>query len=333
MRRPIALIIVLLALSSSGVRADVRTVQKTQVQFTGMLGRMVNLFGGKAAREGVTSTVIVKGDRKLESSDNSGQIIDLAEEKVYDLDLRRQTYKVTTFAELRRQMEEAARRAEQDARREAPAEKGETAPEADEDVREVEIDVTFKNTGDRKTINGFETEQTVMTITVREKGKTLEEGGGLVLTSDMWLAADQAAMREILDFELRYAQKLHGGMAGVSADQLAAAMAMYPMLKDAIARMNSEGAKVEGTAILTTMTVEAVRSAEQMDAEVKEDRQPAGRGIGGLLGGLARRTARRGDDDAKPRITFMTSTVEVLELSNQVASDAVAIPAGFKEIP
>ena len=30
------------------------TDEKTRVEFAGMLGRMVNIFGGKAAREGVT---------------------------------------------------------------------------------------------------------------------------------------------------------------------------------------------------------------------------------------------------------------------------------------
>ena len=74
-----------------------------------------------------------------------------------------------------------------------------------------------------------------MTITLREKGKTLEQGGGMVMTSDMWLAPKIAAMKEIADFDLRYAQKLYGGMfAGASAEQMAAAMAMYPMMKEAM---------------------------------------------------------------------------------------------------
>ena len=46
-----------------------------------------------------------------------------------------------------------------------------------------------------------------MTITVREKGKTLEQSGGMVLTSDMWLAPKIAAMKEIADFDVRYAQE------------------------------------------------------------------------------------------------------------------------------
>jgi len=108
-----------LVLSSSDLRADVRADEKSRVEFAGMLGRMVNLFGGKAAREGVTSTVAVKGDRKATLNDATGQIIDLAEEKIYDLDLKKKTYRVTTFDELRRRMEEAKKKAEEDARKEA----------------------------------------------------------------------------------------------------------------------------------------------------------------------------------------------------------------------
>jgi len=73
-----------LALSPSSLRADVRADEKTHVEFAGMLGRMMNIFGGKSAREGMTSTVAVKGDRKATLNDSSGQIIDLSEEKIYD---------------------------------------------------------------------------------------------------------------------------------------------------------------------------------------------------------------------------------------------------------
>jgi hypothetical protein len=59
---------------SAPLGADVRTDERTRVELGGMLGRMANVFGGRAAREGVTSTVAVKGNRKVTLSDNSGQI-------------------------------------------------------------------------------------------------------------------------------------------------------------------------------------------------------------------------------------------------------------------
>ena len=95
------------------VRADVRTEEKTHVTFAGALGRMVNMFGGKAAREGLVQTVAIKGDRKMTRTDETAQLIDLNEEKVYDLDLKHKTYTVTTFAEMRQKMEEAQAKAKE----------------------------------------------------------------------------------------------------------------------------------------------------------------------------------------------------------------------------
>jgi hypothetical protein len=38
-----------------------------------------------------------------------------------------------------------------------------------------------------------------------------------------------------------------------------------------------------------------------------------------------------GDEAAKPRTTFMTTTTEVLKVVTDVASADVSVPAGFKE--
>src|SRR5882724_11040881 len=106
-RIAVALTAALLAFSTHAISADVRTDQKTHTE-----------FGGKVAKEGVVSTVAVKGNRKATMNEQTGQIIDLTEEKVYDLDLKKKSYKVTTFAELRRRMEEAQKKAEDTARKE-----------------------------------------------------------------------------------------------------------------------------------------------------------------------------------------------------------------------
>src|ERR1700722_1489684 len=264
-RITVALTLAVLALSSHAIRADVRTEQKSRVELGGVLGRMVNIFGGKGAREGVTSSIAVQGDRLSRMNDMSGQIIDLGEEKVYDLDLRKKQYTVTTFAELRRRMEEAQRKAEESARKanakEAKADAKANAKERDPNQKEVEVDFDLKETGQKKTINGFDTREVVMTITLREKGKTLEQGGGMVLTDDMWMAPKIAAMKEIAEFNQRYAVKLQGPMmAGASAQDLAAAMAMYPMMKQAVARLNTENVNMDGTPISSTVTMDAVQS-------------------------------------------------------------------------
>ena len=55
-------------LTAGSASADVKTREKGQVKFEGMLGRMVGMFGGKAAKEGIVTTNAVKGDRKADTT-------------------------------------------------------------------------------------------------------------------------------------------------------------------------------------------------------------------------------------------------------------------------
>jgi hypothetical protein len=346
-RNAVALTAAVVIVSSYAIRADVKTDERSRVEFAGALGRIVNIFGGKGAREGVTSSIAVRGDRLAKINDTTGQIIDLGEEKIYDLDLKKKQYTVTTFAELRRRLEEAQRKAEErslkaDAKEAKRDQKVGTQKDRDPNQNDVEVDFSLKETGQTKNINGFETHEIVMTITLREKGQTLEEGGGMVLTDDMWLAPSVAALREVAEFYQRYALKLQGPMmAGASAQDLAAAMAMYPMMKEAMARMNAENVKMDGTAISSTVTMDAVKSAAEMAQEAKQHDDDSssggggiGGGVGGLLGGFAKRAAQKksdGQHENEARTTFMTLTNEVLKMTTTVSAADLAIPAGFKE--
>jgi hypothetical protein len=340
-----ALTLGLVTLSSYALRADVRTDEKTRMELGGALGRFVGMFAGKAAKEGITTSVAVKGNRAARMSDETGQIIDLTEEKVYELDLKKKTYKVTTFAEMRRQMEEAQKKAQEQAAKAKASEKP-AESQKQQQQPQVEVDFNLKNTGEKKTVNGYETREQVMTITVREKGKTLEEAGGIVLTADQWIAPPIPAMKEVGEFYMKFFQKVYGGstmMTGMRQDQMATIMAMYPMMKDAMGKMTTEGQRIQGTPILTTTTFEAVKSA----AEVAQETQAGGAGgddskktptsIGGLIGGFGRRAAAKkasgGDQQQadKSRATIMTSTTEVLKVVTDVSASDVAIPAGFKE--
>ena len=324
----------LIALAGAiSLQADVKTDERMKFELGGMLGKMVNVFGG--GNEGTVTTVAVKGARQSIMSDSVGQIIDLSEEKVYSLDIKRKTYRVATFAQIRQQMEEARAKAEKAAREEQARQKEAAPAQKPEDA--VEIDLDVRKTGQSRTINGFNTNQVLVVVTVREKGKTIDQSGGLQITTDMWMAPQLPAMKEIADFQMQYAQKLYGPMIqGASPQDMAAAMAIYPMLKPAIERMNAEKDKVAGTAILTTVRVEAVKSAEQFAQEQKQ-REDASKpsvsgGVGGLIGGLARRAAQKKvEGEPQARAMVMTTTSEVLKIATDVAAGDVAIPAGFKQ--
>ena len=203
----------LLVLSTHTLGADVRADQKTRVEFAGMLGRMVNLFGGKAAREGVTSTVAVKGDRKATTTGRPGRSSISTEEKIYDA---RPEEEVLQGHDVRRAAAADGRGAEEGGGRGARRPAREARPEAP--GRPIRTRKKWRSTSTSRTparrrpSTASTPARSIMTITLREKGKTLEQSGGLVMTSDMWLAPKIAAMKEIADFDLRYAQKLDGPM-------------------------------------------------------------------------------------------------------------------------
>jgi hypothetical protein len=333
--RTLAVAVCLATGAAVAIHADVKTEQKGQVKFAGPLGTMFNMFGGKAAKEGMVTKIAVKGDRMMTRSGENGQLIDLQEEKLYEINFGNNSYRVTTFEELRRRMREAEERAKQER---AKAEKRQDT--GTEQAPEYEFDVATKSTGATKALNGFDTKQVITTITMRQKGKTLEQGGGMVLTADSWLAPKIDAMSEVADFSLRYMQKLGSpfGPAG-SAEQMAAAFAMFPMLKDALGRMRTEGQKVDGTPILTTMTFDTVASAEQMKAQQENKQDDVSASPGGLGGLLARKMMKKKSDDsasgpssAPPgHANVMTMVTETLNVSKDVGAADIDVPAEFKE--
>lgn len=318
--KKIALLVALTVMASAPAFADVRAEEKSTVKFEGMLGRMINMFGGG---DPVTQTVSVKGDRKATMGKDRGQIVDLAEEKIYDLDLRRKQYTVTTLAELRKKMEEARQKMAQ-----------QSPQKADGNAPQAEVEFSLKDTGQRRTINGFDAREVVMTVTVHEKGKTVEQAGGMVMTANTWLASKIDAMAEIAAFDRRYAEKMAGIMFG---DGQAAAMAagMYPMMADAMRKMQAENVNLDGTPVLTVVRMEAVPGAEQAKAAAQpQQEQSRPRGLGGLGGAIGGGLARRIGGGDKPaaeggRTLVMTMENELLKATPSVGAE-LTIPADFK---
>jgi len=317
----------LVALSATPAWADVKTREKTHVSLGGMLGKIFNMFGGKAAKEGIVSSTAVKGNRKITMNDSTGQIIDLGEEKIYDLDIKKKTYEVTTFEQLRQRMREARDKAEKQASEQQGKE--EKQPEKGQPQKEYEVDFNVKETGQKKQLAGYDTREVIMTVTVREKGKTLEDAGGLVMNVDSWLGPQIPALKEMTEFDLKYWRQLQGPDAmGMSAEQMATVIAMYPAIKQAADRLQKESPKLQGTPLATTTTVEGVKSREEAAQQTSESTPKSVGGIGGML---ARKMAKK-DENANPtRATIFTSEHEFQEVQTTVATSDLEIPAGFKQ--
>ncbi len=328
--RTAVIALTLAALATAPLFAEVKTRDRSSFKLEGFAGKLVGMFAGKAAKEGVDGMTAVKGDRKAVINDTTGTIVDLSEEKVYTLDMKKKTYTVKTFDQIRKEMRDAEEQARKNAEKEQPSGQQQ---QAEKPQKEYEVDFDVKETGQKKQIAGYDAHEAIATVTVREKGKTLEDGGGMVMTNDIWLGPQIPQMKELADFEMRYWKQLQGPeVAAMDAQQMAAVMAMYPMLKGAMQRFQSEGGKLQGTALDTTSTFEAVKSKEQMAQEAQQSQNSSQNTGGGLSGMLARKMMqKKGGDEPKQRGTIMTLHHQILEVSTSVAASDLAIPPDFKE--
>jgi hypothetical protein len=301
---------------STSLFAEGLVQQKTRVQLGGVVGGIVNVFGGKAAREGVTSNVAVKGNRMLSGNERSAELVDLSEEKIYRLDYAKKSYTVVTFDELRKQYEEAKKDAEEEAE-EAKKEK-----KKKEEGPEYEVDFDIRETGKKETINGFATKQVVVTATVREKGKKLEQSGGAVLTADLWMGPKIPALREIGAFQQKYFKQLYGDSTA-EMQQMAVLMATTPTFAKAMKEFAKKRSSFEGDAVRTTLTFESVAAPGQ----AAQEEESAGL-VGGLLRNAMKKRQEKNESAAPGRTKMFESTTDVLSVSNNAGE--VGIPAGFK---
>ncbi|MBK5259621.1 MAG: hypothetical protein JJE51_08505 [Thermoanaerobaculia bacterium] len=328
----------MLSAAAGEVRADAQVEEKTEFKMTGVVGAMVNVFGGKAAREGVTNETTVKGNRRNRVTANSGELVDLNEEKIYRIDYARKTYTVQTFDEVRKQFEEGMKRS-----KERPSE---DSPKDKKEGPEYEVDFDVKETSEKQVINGWNTKRMIMTVTVREKGKKLADSGGAVITSDMWMGPQLVSYKEIADFDRRYYAKLYGGLLSTGdMQQTVALMAATPAFAKGMKAFNEKKVTLTGTPIRTEVTFETVTGKNQPrkseEEQASEDEQTAAsRMIGGLMGKMRKRQSseEKSDDGAAQkkssdpnRSVLFSSKSEVLKADGNASADDVAIPAGFKK--
>lgn len=334
--RPI-LVSVVAALAFPAVApAGVKTEERTQMQFTGLLGGLMGHFGGKAAKEGVVGTVAVVGDRRLTLNEETGEIVDLAEEKVYELNVKDRTYQVATFEEIKKRFEEQREKAQKEAekaQKEQAKQNKQEPPKEGEAAPEFEVDVRVSRTGEKRTIAGHEAAQAITRISIYPKGSSLQQSGGMGIVNEQWLAPDVPELKEIADFNLRYAKKMadvfgfDAARMKTSAEQMAAVLAAHPGLVQALEKMKAEGAKLEGTPLMTIFSINVIRSAEEVAKAEKSDQE-----VTGVSGFLAKKLMKKAaGDPTQQKQALVTSTIEMLKIAPDATGADVALPAGYKQ--
>jgi hypothetical protein len=348
------------------------TTQVTGGALTEPLKKMS--FLSKSMRDAfapITSTTMVHGNQKAVISKDSIEITDLDRETLTHVDMARKTYTVMTFAQMRQAFENMPKQLEQ-ARQQAQAEQPQQAPPPKSDLK-TSFDVSVKNTGASKEVNGLTAQEQVVTLQmhVTDPNAPPSDAGNsitYVVTTDAWIAPDPPEVKEIQDFDRRFAEKLMSGVDMTAwKDQMtrqnpgfAQMFSGQPGSADAMAQMAKEMAKLKGTRVMevtsmggsgngtattqTTAPAPTNQPASQTSAQPTSMSGLIGSALGGsALGAFHHKKPAPTQDSTTPATTDGAATptsATLMEMTMQksnfsqgaVPVSSFQVPAGFTQV-
>jgi hypothetical protein len=314
-RKPIVSIALLTLLASSAA-ADVTYEEQTT------MGGMMQMFGmGKPTK----STTRVSGDFMRTDNGDEATIIDLAGERILNLDTKKKTYSVTTFAEMKQKMEQAmAQLAGKDAKKEEK-------PQETSDVS-MKTEVHVTDTGRSETIQGVSCKQYLLEMDMTAKSEKEQQSGTMSTLTEMWMAKDIPGLAEVNAFYRKMGDKAGG--AGVN-QQWAAATVQGPAqsLGADIQKMSEEMKKMEGHAMRTILYMGSVEAAKKEALGEKPPESQGGGGGGGLAEMLKKmqNPQAQGGSGEEGGGVIMRITTETVKISTgAIDAKVFAVPEDYK---
>jgi hypothetical protein len=317
----------------------------------------------------ITTTTMVHGNQKAVVSKDSTEITDLDKETITHIDNVHKTYTVVTFAEMRQAIENMPKQIEE-AKAKAK-EQPQQQPQPPKTDLKTTFDVSAKNTGVTKEINGLTAQEQLITMQMHMTDPNAPPTDAantatFVVTTDAWIAPDPPEVKEIQDFDVRMAQKM---MAGVDLTALRAQMSQstgmsqlfssQPGSADAMAEMGKELAKLKGTRVMEVTRMSGsgtgpggAQNSGQNSGQPAPSSAPTsmsgvfGSALGNsVLGGFHKKKtppptpaadnstpAAGGTGDSQSAVLMETTSQKANFSRETVAASVFQVPGGFKRV-
>jgi hypothetical protein len=345
--------------ASLSLHADFTYTETTQMTGGSMLGlmKMAGTFSKQARQAGepTVSTVSIQGNRMAHINTDRTEIIDLDAETITNIDNLKRQYTVTTFAEMKQQMQAAEEKAK--AQQQKTAKTTQEQP-ADTDIK---FQVHVRSTGQSREVAGLNANESILNMNMDATDKSSGQTGSMALTNDMWLAAEIPGYDEVREFYRKFAVKMGTVFTGAINPAM---LAQYQGASQGMAEMAKEMSKLQGTPVLQVMRMGMTTDGKPLPAASEAplppaDAQPATPTAGevaqqstsaaiasklGAFGGLGgfghKKKADTPPTDSDSGATPAQPTSSVLmEINTQLTSfsrtvnaSSFLVPSGFKEI-
>jgi len=277
-------------------------------------GGMMASMGG-AATAPQTSKLYFKGQKMKTDTGTTATILDFEAQTITTLNSTQKTYTVTGFNDVAA----GARQAE------------------------IEAKVDIRETGQKKTINGYNASELVMTMEV--DSPQARQMGPMQMEMDMWISPDVPGYREMHDFYERNANKFPWasltastgpGMQKAMADMMKKMAAMHGVQVESVMRMKSAGGAPGSPAAgpsgeqMAQMQQAMAQACPQMQAMIAKGGPAAAmikQQYDKMCGGAAASPASAGSSNY-----LMEMTMDSSDFSTAAIPDSVfAVPADFKK--
>lgn len=296
------------------------TADVTYEEETKMGGMMQIMTMGKAMK----STTRVSGNFMRTDNDSNATIIDLEGERILNLDTKKKTYTVTTFAEMMQQMESAV--AMVSGNKADPSQKTQGS-----DVS-MSADVKVTETGRTETIGGVACKQFLMEMDITIESQKEQQAGTMSTVNEVWLAQNVPGMEEVRAFNEKMGAKL--GTTSI-AQKWAGSGQQSQQMSAGMQKMADEMNKLNGHAMRSVMYV---GDAEAAKAEARGEKPAGGGGMGGLAEMMKRMQQQQGagEEPAEgsgqaPGGVMMKMTTETTKMETKAIDPKVfAVPADYK---
>jgi hypothetical protein len=314
---------VLVLAGASILTADFSYQESSAVTGGALAGvmKVASVFS-KSAGAPIRNTVLLKGNKMMQRSENSATLIDLDAQTFTSIDFQKKTYSVMTFDQMRQAMEDALKKMKN----------------SKNQPSDMNFKVSVDDTGKTRQIAGFDAKEMVLRMEMQGTDKKSGESGAMYITTDMWIAPVAAGYAEVRDFQRRMAEKIAWSPSGNM-------FMAQPEVANGMANAAKEVAKIDGIPVLQVMSMGATPqtpnagAADAKPAQVEEPK-PEKQGIGGALGrlgglgGLGRKKAEpQPEQNTAATGSLVEMRTEMTNFSNASIDDSqLAIPAGFKKI-
>jgi len=280
------------ALSTTPANAqDLTFTTITEGEFGGQLGTMMRMVPG--ANDPIRQTTYMKGTLTRTDNDDGFTVMNPAEGRFTEVMHPSQTYYSFTIAQMQERMAAAFADVEAMPDEEVPA-----APEEEEEVS-FDVKLSSERTGRVEDFGEYTAEQVLLIIEMiprtDEARDAMEEGGAMVLFTELWMSQDFPGYEEYMEAQKEMGEAF---MASGGGQDLAAAyqqaFASDPRMQEAFAENLEAMKEVEGMQVRSISSFVIVPAGVEFNADaiLAANDQPLGEGVGSALGGAAKEGAK-----------------------------------------